>query len=208
MRRLHLIRQADDAMIDEIKTKAIKEGVPIIRDEGLAFLLNYISEHHCKQILELGTAVGYSAISMARLSKDIHIDTIEKDPDMYEQALKNIRENDLQDQISLFFMPIEDFVSAKHYDLIFVDAAKAQYGKYTEQFLDNLSEDGAMIYDNMIFHGLVYDIDHITSRSLKSLVKKIVKFSEMVHNDERFDIMDFDNIGDGILVLTRRKSGT
>ena len=208
MRRLHLIRQADDAMIDEIKTKAIKEGVPIIRDEGLAFLLNYISEHHCKQILELGTAVGYSAISMAKLSKDIHIDTIEKDPDMYEQALKNIRENDLQDQISLFFMPIEDFVSEKHYDLIFVDAAKAQYGKYTEQFLDNLSEDGAMIYDNMIFHGLVYDIDHITSRSLKSLVKKIVKFSEMVHNDERFDIMDFDNIGDGILVLTRRKSGT
>ena len=77
MRRLHLIRQADDAMIDEIKTKAIKEGVPIIRDEGLAFLLNYISEHHCKQILELGTAVGYSAISMAKLSKDIHIDTIE-----------------------------------------------------------------------------------------------------------------------------------
>lgn len=208
MRRLHLIRQADDAMIDEIKTKAIKEGVPIIKDEGLAFLLNYISEHHCKQILELGTAVGYSAICMAKLSKDIHIDTIEKDPDMYEQALKNIRENDLQDQISLFFMPIEDFVSAKHYDLIFVDAAKAQYGKYTEQFLDNLSEDGAMIYDNMIFHGLVYDIDHITSRSLKSLVKKIVKFSEMVHNDERFDIMDFDNIGDGILVLTRRKSGT
>ena len=208
MRRLHLIRQADDAMIDEIKTKAIKEGVPIIKDEGLAFLLNYISEHHCKQILELGTAVGYSAICMAKLSKDVHIDTIEKDPDMYEQALKNIRENDLQDQISLFFMPIEDFVSAKHYDLIFVDAAKAQYGKYTEQFLDNLSEDGAMIYDNMIFHGLVYDIDHITSRSLKSLVKKIVKFSEMVHNDERFDIMDFDNIGDGILVLTRRKSGT
>ncbi len=208
MRRLHLIRQADDAMIDEIKTKAIKEGVPIIKDEGLAFLLNYISEHHCKQILELGTAVGYSAISMAKLSKDIHIDTIEKDPNMYEQALKNIRENDLQDQISLFFMPIEDFVSAKHYDLIFVDAAKAQYGKYTEQFLDNLSEGGAMIYDNMIFHGLVYDIDHITSRSLKSLVKKIVKFSEMVHNDERFDIMDFDNIGDGILVLTRRKSGT
>ena len=208
MRRLHLIRQADDAMIDEIKTKAIKEGVPIIRDEGLAFLLNYISEHHCKQILELGTAVGYSAISMAKLSKDIHIDTIEKDPDMYGQAIKNIRENDLEDQISLFFMPIEDYVSEKHYDLIFVDAAKAQYGKYTEQFLDNLSEDGAMIYDNMIFHGLVYDIDHITSRSLKSLVKKIVKFSEMVHNDERFDIMDFDNIGDGILVLTRRKSGT
>ena len=195
-------------MIDEIKTKALEEGVPIIRDEGLAFLLNYIEEHGCRQILELGTAVAYSAIQMASLSKDIHIDTIEKDEKMYEQALVNIKESGLAEQIDVFFMPIEEFSSDRKYDLIFVDAAKAQYGKYTEQFLDNLSEDGAMIYDNMVFHGLVYDIENISSRSLKNLVKKIVKFSEMVHNDERFDIMEFDNIGDGILVLTRRKSGT
>ena len=195
-------------MIEEIKTKALKEGVPIIKDEGLAFLLNYIEEHDCKEILELGTAVAYSAIEMASLSKDIHIDTIEKDEEMYTQAIANIKEAGLEDQIDAWFMPIEEFRSDKLYDLIFVDAAKAQYGRYTEQFLDNLKQDGAMIYDNMIFHGLVYDVDNISSRSLRNLVKKIIKFSEMVHNDERFDIMKFDNIGDGILVLTRRKSGT
>ena len=195
-------------MIEEIKTKALKEGVPIIKDEGLAFLLNYIEEHDCKEILELGTAVAYSAIKMASLSKDIHIDTIEKDEEMYTQAIANIKEAGLEDQIDAWFMPIEEFRSDKLYDLIFVDAAKAQYGRYTEQFLDNLKQDGAMIYDNMIFHGLVYDVDNISSRSLRNLVKKIIKFSEMVHNDERFDIMKFDNIGDGILVLTRRKSGT
>lgn len=195
-------------MIEEIKTKALKEGVPIIKDEGLAFLLNYIEEHDCKEILELGTAVAYSAIEMASLSKDIHIDTIEKDEEMYTQAIANIKEAGLEDQIDAWFMPIEKFRSDKLYDLIFVDAAKAQYGRYTEQFLDNLKQDGAMIYDNMIFHGLVYDVDNISSRSLRNLVKKIIKFSEMVHNDERFDIMKFDNIGDGILVLTRRKSGT
>ncbi|MBR4471054.1 MAG: methyltransferase [Erysipelotrichaceae bacterium] len=195
-------------MIEEIKTKALKEGVPIIKDEGLAFLLNYIEEHDCKEILELGTAVAYSAIEMASISKDIHIDTIEKDEEMYTQAIANIKEAGLEDQIDAWFMPIEEFRSDKLYDLIFVDAAKAQYGRYTEQFLDNLKQDGAMIYDNMIFHGLVYDVDNISSRSLRNLVKKIIKFSEMVHNDERFDIMKFDNIGDGILVLTRRKSGT
>ena len=195
-------------MIEEIKTKALKEGVPIIKDEGLAFLLNYIEEHDCKEILELGTAVAYSAIEMASLSKDIHIDTIEKNEEMYTQAIANIKEAGLEDQIDAWFMPIEEFRSDKLYDLIFVDAAKAQYGRYTEQFLDNLKQDGAMIYDNMIFHGLVYDVDNISSRSLRNLVKKIIKFSEMVHNDERFDIMKFDNIGDGILVLTRRKSGT
>ena len=211
MRRLHHIRQIDDAMsseINEVKEKALKEGVPIIKDEGLAFLLNYIEEHKCKQILELGTAVGYSAMHMARLSKDIHIDTIEKDEAMYQQAIKNIDEAELNDQIKVYFMPIEEFDTDQMYDLIFVDAAKAQYGKYMEKFLRNLIEDGAMVFDNMIFHGLIYDVENIASRNLRNLVKKIVKFRELVHNDTRFDIMEFDNIGDGIFVLTRRKSET
>lgn len=211
MRRLYHIRQIDDAMsseINEVKEKALKEGVPIIKDEGLAFLLNYIEEHKCKQILELGTAVGYSAMHMARLSKDIHIDTIEKDEAMYQQAIKNIDEAGLSDQIKVYFMPIEEFDTDQMYDLIFVDAAKAQYGKYMEKFLRNLKEDGAMVFDNMIFHGLIYDVENIASRNLRNLVKKIVKFRELVHNDTRFDIMEFDNIGDGIFVLTRRKSET
>ena len=211
MRRLHLLRQTDDAMrneLEEIKEEAIKEGVPVIKDEGLAFLLNYIREHRCRRILELGTAVAYSAISMARTDPAIYVDTIEKDPLMYEQALENIKEAGMTERISVFFMPIEEFHTDEMYDLIFVDAAKAQYGKYLEQFLPNLKEDGAMIFDNMVFHGLIYEADKISSRSLRNLVKKIIKFRELVHNDKRFDIMMFDNIGDGITVLTRRESGT
>ena len=208
MRRLHLIRQANDAMTDELKNKALEKGVPVIKDEGLAFLLNYIREHECKTILELGTAVGYSAIQMASLAKDIFIDTIEKNEEMYKQALVNIKNAGLEKQIEVHFLPIEEFETDKKYDLIFVDAAKAQYGRYLEKFLDNLKDEGAMIFDNMVFHGLVYEPENIASRSLRSLVKKIVKFREMVHNDKRFDIMEFDNIGDGILVLTRRESGS
>ncbi len=195
-------------MIDEIKKEALEKGVPIIKDEGLAFLLNYIEEHGCRQILELGTAVGYSSMEMAGLSKDIHIDTIEKNKEMYEQAVANIRNSGLEDQISVYFMPIEEFETDRKYDLIFVDAAKAQYGKYMEKFLDNLNEDGAMIFDNMVFHGLIYEVEKISSRNLRNLVKKIIKFRELVQNDKRFDIIKFDDIGDGILVLTRRKSGS
>jgi predicted O-methyltransferase YrrM len=195
-------------MIDEIKKEALEKGVPIIKDEGLAFLLNYIEEHGCRQILELGTAVGYSSMEMAGLSKDIHIDTIEKNKEMYEQAAANIRNAGLEDQISVYFMPIEEFETDRKYDLIFVDAAKAQYGKYMEKFLDNLNEDSAMIFDNMVFHGLIYEVEKISSRNLRNLVKKIIKFRELVQNDKRFDIIKFDDIGDGILVLTRRKSGS
>ena len=191
-------------MIDEIKNDAIENGVPIIKDEGLSFLLQFIKEHNCKDILELGTAVGYSAMNMAKLDKNIHIDTIEKNEDMYNQAIKNIKDNKLDNQIDVHFSAIEDYKTDKMYDLVFVDAAKAQYGKYMEQFLPNLKQEGYMLFDNMIFHGLIYKVEEIESKNLRNLVKKIVKFRAMVHNDPRFDIIYKDNIGDGILILSRR----
>ena len=194
--------------IEDVKRKALEEKVPIIKDEGLEFLLDFIDKNQFRDILELGTAVGYSAMKMAALNKDIRIDTIEKNEDMYKQAVDNVSNSPYRDQIKIHFMPIEEYRTDKMYDLIFVDAAKAQYGKYMEQFLPNLKEKGYMFFDNMIFHGLVYDVENIASRNLRNLVKKIIKFSEMVRNDDRFDIMFFDNIGDGILLLSRRESGS
>ena len=191
-------------MIEEIKEKALKEDVPIIKDDGLIFLLKLIKDRKCKNILELGTAVGYSSINMAKLGKDIHIDTLERNEDMYKQAIVNIKNEGLDDQISVFFTVIEEFKTDKKYDLIFVDAAKAQYGKYTEQFLENLEKDGVFVYDNMIFHSLVYDVENIESRSLRSLVRKIKAFGENMRNDKRFDIIFYEDVGDGILVASRR----
>ena len=195
-------------MISDIKESALQEKVPILQDGGLLFLLGLITEKECREILELGTAVGYSAISMAMLDEEIRIDTIEKDDRMYEQALSNIKEQGLSDRITVYHMPIEEFQTDRMYDLIFVDAAKAQYGKYLEQFIGNLKEDGKMVFDNMIFHGLIYQADEIRSRNLRNLVKKILLFRENMQKDERFDIMLFDNIGDGILLLSRRKDET
>lgn len=191
-------------MIDNIKTNAIKNGVPIIKDEGLSYLLDIIKENNYIDILELGTAVGYSSIQIASLNKEIRVDTIEKNKEMYDQAICNINNCKLNDQIRVHFMPIEEYKTDKKYDLIFVDAAKAQYGKYLEMFIDNLKPEGKMVFDNMVFHGLIYDVDNIESKNLRNLVKKIVKFRENVHNDKRFDIIVRDNIGDGIFVLSRR----
>ena len=191
-------------MIDNIKEDALNNGVPIIKDDGLSFLLDLIKKNSYKDILELGTAVGYSAIQMASLDKNIHIDTIEKNEQMYQQAISNIKNCKLDNQINVHFMPIEDYKTDRKYDLIFVDAAKAQYGKYLEMFIDNLRPEGKMVFDNMIFHGLIYDVDSIESKNLRNLVKKIVKFRENVHNDKRFDIIVRDDIGDGVFVLSRR----
>ena len=192
-------------MIEEIKKKALEEKVPIIKDDGLLFILNLIKERNVKDILELGCAVGYSSIQMASLRDDIHIDTIEKNEDMYKQAIINIKEESLDDRINVHFMPIEEFKTDKKYDLIFVDAAKAQYFKYTEQFLDNLKDDGVFVYDNMIFHGLVYDVENIKSKNTRSLVKKLINFLQIMRNDKRFDIMFFEDVGDGILLASKKK---
>ena len=194
-------------MIEEIKSEALDKKVPIIKDGGLLFLLDLIKKENAKEILELGTAVGYSSLNMSYISDDIHIDTIEKNEEMYLKALENIKNEHKENQINVYFTPIEEFKTDKMYDLIFVDAAKAQYGKYMEQFLPNLKEDGVMLFDNMVFHGMIYDIENIKSRGTRALVRKIVKFRELVSNDTRFDIMLYDKVGDGLLVLRRKKVG-
>lgn len=191
--------------MSDLKQFAKDNHVPIIQDGGLDFLLKTIKKINAKDILELGSAIGYSAISMARLSDDIHIDTIEREEKMYEEALKNIKDAALDNQITLNFMDIRDYVPSKKYDLIFVDAAKGQYYNYLNQFIDYLKEDGVMFFDNMVFHGLTKDPDAIKNRNTRSLVKKINKFKELVKEDSRFDIILYEDIGDGILILTRRK---
>ena len=192
-------------MIEDIKEKALDDKVPIIKDDGLLFILNLIKERNIKDILELGTAVAYSSISMARIDKDIFVDTIEKNEDMYKKAIENINNEGFNSQIKVHFMPIEDFKTTKKYDLIFVDAAKAQYKKYTEQFFDNLKDDGVFVYDNMIFHGMIYDVTNIKNRNTRSLVKKLLNFRDFMLKDEHFDIMFHDDVGDGILVASKSK---
>ncbi|MBR2809596.1 MAG: O-methyltransferase [Erysipelotrichaceae bacterium] len=191
--------------IELLKKEARENRIPIIQDQGLEFLLSLINENECKDILELGTAVGYSAIMMARQASDINIITLERNEDLYRQALVNIQNEGLEDQITAILTDIKDYQSDKKFDLIFVDAGKAHYMDYTEQFIGNLKQDGIMVYDNLNFHGMYLDPDSIHNRNTKSLVKKLNKFYNNVIGDERFRCEMYREIGDGILILRRRK---
>jgi predicted O-methyltransferase YrrM len=191
--------------IELLKKEARENRIPIIQDQGLEFLLSLINENECKDILELGTAVGYSAIMMARQASDINIITLERNEDLYRQALVNIQSEGLKDQITAILTDIKDYQSDKKFDLIFVDAGKAHYMDYTEQFIGNLKQDGIMVYDNLNFHGMYLDPDGIHNRNTKSLVKKLNKFYNNVIGDERFRCEMYREIGDGILILRRRK---
>lgn len=187
-----------------IKEYATIHHVPIIQDEGLLFIIETINKRKIRRILELGTAIGYSSSQMALLDPSIEIDTIEKNEEMYHEALKNIEDAVLSHQITCHFMSIEDFKTTKSYDLIFIDAAKAQYGKYLQQFLPNLAKDGCVIFDNLEFHGMVENPSLAKSRATRQLVKKIKQFKETIVQDDRFISQYYPNIGDGILIIERK----
>jgi predicted O-methyltransferase YrrM len=187
--------------MNDIKEYANQHSVPIIMDKGLEFLLKIVKDNDCKNILELGTAIGYSSIKMAELDKNIYIDTIERKEDMYKQAIINIKNSGLDDQISCNFLNIDDYSTNKIYDLIFVDAAKAQYGRYLEMFSKNIKNGGIFFFDNISFHGYVEHPERIESRNRRQLVRKITRFRDEVLSDSRYQCEFYPEKGDGIIIL-------
>ena len=189
-----------------MKDYAKVNHVPIIKDGGLDLLLKTIKDENATRILELGTAIAYSAIQMAKLGPSMQIDTIERNEEMYQKAQENVKEAQLESQINLIFGDIKEYQTDKEYDLIFVDAAKGQYYNYIDQFYDNLKTGGCFVCDNMIFHDMIYNIEAIKGRNTRQLVKKIVHFRENVQDDKRFAIIKYDDIGDGIWILFKKEN--
>lgn len=192
-------------MIDSIKKFAKENNVPIMLDDGISFLINYIKEKEIKNILEVGSAIGFSAIMMATVSNDIIVDTIEIDTERFEIAKKNIKSFNLDSRINIYNTDALEFVSEKKYDLIFIDAAKAQYKRYMEYFLNNLKDDGVFIFDNMNFHGMVDNFESIKNRNTRSLVKKIKRFKDEILDDENYEVIFEKNIGDGIIIAKYKR---
>ena len=189
--------------ISDLEEYAKDFHVPIMLKDGIEYLLEYIKNNNIKNILEIGTAIGYSSIRMALVNNDIKVTTIERDSNMYNEALKNIKSFNLDNRINIIYKDALDVELTDKYDLIFIDAAKSQYIKFFEKFKHNLNDNGVIITDNLSFHGLVKDSTNC-SRNTKQLVKKIQNYIDFLKNNEEFDT-EFISIGDGISI-TRKKS--
>lgn len=188
----------------DIEQYAKDNNVPIMLPDGIEFLLNYIKENNVKTILEIGTAIGYSAIRMALISSDIKVTTIERDIDRYNEAIKNISDFSLENQINVIYTDAFDVDLSEKFDLIFIDAAKSQYIKFFEKFKYNLNETGTIISDNLEFHGLVENKENVSlSRNVRGLVRKINEYVTFLKDNREFKT-DFYSIGDGIGVSVRK----
>ena len=189
----------------KIKQYAKENSVPIITDEGITFLLEQIKKYNVKEVLEIGTAIAYSSSLMALAGACVT--TIERDLNMYKQALININELGLKDRIRVIFkdaLEAYPLVEDRKYDLIFIDAAKAQYEKFFNIYTPLLNEGGIVVCDNLDFHGLVKEEDLTSySRNLRSMIKKIRLFRNFLENNENYTTKIF-NIGDGMSVSIKK----
>lgn len=174
-----------------------------MKDEGIEFICKYIKEHNIKRILEIGSAIGYSAIKFASIADDIRVTTLEIDKERYEQAVQNIKTCGLENRISIHLCDALLFETDSQFDLIFIDAAKSQYIKFFEKYKQNLASDGVIVSDNLSFHGMVEDPHLQCNRNTVMLVKKIRKYVAFLKNNEEFET-EFVKRGDGISISRRR----
>jgi len=187
----------------ELEKYAEEYNIPIIEKASLNFIIKYIEQNNVKSILEIGSAIGYSAINMALVNDDINIITIEKDNERYLEALKNIKAFNLEDRITLLLADALNVDIEGKFDLIFIDAAKGKYKEFFEKYSSKLNRNGTIITDNISFHGLVESKEKIEKKRLRSLVEKIKNYIEFVKSQKEFDTK-FYKVGDGLSVSRRK----
>ena len=195
-----------DDKIAELKAYGIKNNIPIIEDGGLKVLLKVLDQAKPKRILELGTAIGYSALLMYQHT-NADIISIERDESRYNIAKEVVEKLDLTNQIQLIF---DDalYVDSQNwglFDVIYFDAAKAQNKAFLKKYNHNLKVGGIIVIDNLFFHGIVKKKqEEIESRNMRQLSRKINDFINYVKNLDgyRFDIIEQ---GDGIGILYKEK---
>ncbi|MEE0965468.1 MAG: O-methyltransferase [Bacilli bacterium] len=193
---------------DSIESHALDRNIPVMQKEGILFLIEQLNRIQARSCLEIGSAVGYSALMMVSNVEGLKIDTIELNEERYKEAVSNISNYHYENDISLFLDDALTFdcdkLKFKDYDCLFIDAAKAQYQKFFEKYVPYVKQDGIIIVDNLDFHGMIFDIDHIKNRNTKQLVKKIKRFKDWIFNHDEYDVHYYP-VGDGICVIKRKE---
>lgn len=198
----------DQNTLNKIELEALARNIPVMQKEGLDFMISLLNEQKAKTLLEIGSAIGYSAMRLVTNVEHLKVETIELDDTRYLEAKENIEKYELQDMIYLHHDNALTFDEAqlniKEFDALFIDAAKAQYQRFFEKYIPYIKKDGLVIVDNLDFHGMVDHIEEIHNRNTRQLVKKIKRFRDWIFDHELYDAHYYP-IGDGIVVVKRKE---
>ncbi|MGN1311304.1 MAG: O-methyltransferase [Clostridia bacterium] len=190
--------------IEQIKEKALNEHIPIIMDDTLEVVGKVLQELKPNKILEIGTAVGYSAICFSKyLSEGGRIDTIERDEERIAEAKINIKDLNLEEKINIIIGDAVEILPTlnEKYDAIFIDAAKGKYPFFLKEAIRMLSDKGIIIADNILYKG--YTLSDYNKHKQRTAVRGLREYlKELEENEElKTELLE---VGDG-LTITRRK---
>lgn len=186
---------------------AAEHHIPIMESAGIEAMLQILRIQSPKKILEVGAAIGYSALRMAYTLPHAKIITIERDEERALLAVQNIHNLQMDNQVLLLkgdALELEDRISVYGpFDVIFIDAAKGQYKRFFEIYSHYLSEDGLIITDNVLFKGLVAE-ENIQSKRTAGLVKKIKQYNEWLMSHPGYHTVILP-VGDGVAISRKMR---
>ena len=193
----------DVIKLKEIKEKALEDHIPIIMDDTLEVVAKILNKIKPTRILEIGTAVGYSAICFSEyLEENGIIDTIERDEERVKEAKKNIKELELEEKIKIYSGDAVEILPMlkEEYDVVFIDAAKGKYPFFLKEALRMLNENGMIIADNVLYKG--YVMSDYNKHKQRTAVRNLREFLKELQEDSSLTV-EILEVGDGLAVAKK-----
>ncbi len=190
--------------LGKIKQKALEDKIPIIMDDTLEVIDKILSKDKPEKILEIGTAVGYSAICFSKyLKENGRIDTIEREEDRVIQANENIKRAEVEEKINILFGDAVEILPTLNdkYDVIFIDAAKGKYPFFLKEALRMLADNGIILADNVLYKG--YVMSDYNKHKQRTAVRNLREFLKELDDNEELEVEVLE-VGDG-LAIARKK---
>ena len=189
-----------------IKAKALEDHIPIIMDDTLAVIEEELKLFKPKRILEIGTAVGYSAICFSEfLVENGKIDTIEREEERVVEAKKNIKRAQVEDKINIIQGDAVEILPTLNevYDMVFIDASKGKYPFFLKEALRMLAPNGIIFADNVLYKGYVLsDYNKHKQRTAVRNLREFLRELNELQENKQFDIKVLE-VGDGLAIAKR-----
>lgn len=189
--------------LKSIKEKALENHVPIIMDDTLEYIYNLYKNQKISSILEIGTAVGYSAICFTELlNEDGVIDTIERDEERILEAKENIVKAEVEEKINIISGDAVEILPMIHkkYDMVFIDAAKGKYPFFLKEAMRLLKEDGMILADNILYKG--YVMSNYNKHKQRTAVRNLREYIKEVTENPNLET-EILEVGDGLAVTKK-----
>lgn len=191
--------------ISIIKKKALEDKVPIIMDDTLEVIAKILDEIKPKKILEIGTAVGYSAICFSEyLQENGKIDTIERDTERVKEARENIKKAEVEEKINIYEGDAVEILPTLNdeYDVVFIDAAKGKYPFFLNQALRMIKPGGVIFADNILYKG--YVMSDYNKHKQRTAVRNLKEYIAEITNNEKLET-EILEVGDGLAISKTKR---